>query len=532
MKNSAQNLRISSQKRLFKQSLILIIFLLVILLTGCIGKKEQTMQKIRLSQADNKFYPGETEELKKTIEDYLLKIPSKKSAGAVKAIIVPHAGYVFSGETAARAYKYLEGKSYNRVVIICNSHSAIFDGVAVDNSDVWRTPLGDVEVDKGFVNIIAQEKNININGDPFGTADQTLEVQLPFLQTVLKPGFEIVPIFFGNSKDNSYEDLAKALQNNLEENDLLVISTDMSHYPSYEDAEKIDKKTLEIINTGNIEELENYIEEIKQKNVSGEETLLCGVDGVKTVMKLKEELDWQSEILEYKNSGDSLYGDKVSVVGYGAMAFIDKNTDHLSTGSLRHPDTSVGISQDDRELSKEQKKILLNIAKDTIESFVKTGQVPSFSIKDERLNWKEGAFVTLHENNNLRGCIGQIIPSEDPLWQVVRDMAIAAATDDPRFSPVNESDLENLDYEVSVLSAPERIDNWKKVELGKHGVIVRKGPNSGVFLPQVATETGWQLEEFLSQLCFQKAGLTPDCYKNNKEVELYIFTAQVFEEKD
>ncbi len=178
-------------------------------------------------------------------------------------------------------------------------------------------------------------------------------------------------------------------------------------------------------------------------------------------------------------------------------------------------------------LNDEQQKKLLNIAKEVVGSYIKTGSVPEFEITDERLNWKEGAFVTLKKDGKLRGCIGQIVPGDKPLWKVVQDMAIAAASEDNRFTPLNSDELNSLEYEISVLSAPQKINNWRDIELGKHGVIIKKGINGGVFLPQVADETGWSKEEFLSQLCYQKAGLPPDSYKDDG-IEIKVFTAQVF----
>lgn len=178
-------------------------------------------------------------------------------------------------------------------------------------------------------------------------------------------------------------------------------------------------------------------------------------------------------------------------------------------------------------LNEKQQKQLLKIARESVEFFVKTRKFLAFEIKDEGLNENQGAFVTLRIGQHLRGCIGQIEPDEKPLWQVVRDMAIEAAINDPRFNPVSEEDLKKLSYEISVLSPPEKINNWKNIELGKHGVIIKRGAQGGVFLPQVAEETGWSLEEFLKNLCVSKAGLEENCYKN-KEVDLYVFTAQVF----
>ena len=174
-----------------------------------------------------------------------------------------------------------------------------------------------------------------------------------------------------------------------------------------------------------------------------------------------------------------------------------------------------------------QKEELLRIARQSVEDFVLLGSIKDFDIQDEKLKNFQGAFVTLYKNKSLRGCIGKIVSTDEPLWQVVRDMAIEAATEDPRFHPVSKDELSEIDYEISVLSAPEKINDWRNIEPGKHGVIVKKGMQSGVFLPQVAIESGWGLEEFLSQLCANKAGLSPNCYKDDKEVDLFIFTAEI-----
>jgi len=177
-------------------------------------------------------------------------------------------------------------------------------------------------------------------------------------------------------------------------------------------------------------------------------------------------------------------------------------------------------------LNQRQQEILLDIAQQTVENYVRFGQIPDFEVEDERLWQPEGAFVTLYNHGQLRGCIGRVV-SNQPLWQTVRDMAVSAATQDPRFQPISPEELPELTYEVSVLSVPQEIGDWRKIELGKHGVIIQRGLNSGVFLPQVAEETGWNLEEFLTQLCVGKAGLEPDCYKN-PQTTIKVFTAQVF----
>jgi len=488
----------------------------------------KTYNNLRPSYSAGQYYPADKSRLEYKIEQYLTKADKIETDGDVKAIITPHAGLDFSGQVAASSYKLLTGRKINTAVIVCNSHAEYFSGLAVDNSDAWETPLGIVEVDQKLAaKLVNFDKDIQFNGDIFRNQDQTLEVQIPFLQVVLKDNFKIVPVFFGNSHDDSYKKLAQALEKNLGPDDIVIISTDMSHYPNYGDANRVDKKTLEIIKSGDVSGLEEYIKEVASEKIPNEQTVLCGVDGVKTVMELANLMSWDKvEILKYANSGDIDIGDKSSVVGYGAMAFIDTKKQENTKTQKQENKKDVGRLDDG------QKGELLKIAKETVESFVREDNILNFEVEDERLNWREGAFVTLHKDGQLRGCIGQIVPSDKPLWQVVRDMAIAACSEDHRFKSVAFDELDKIDYEVSVLSVPKKIDDWQKIELGKQGVIVRKGIRSGVFLPQVADETGWSLEEFLSQLCWQKAGLAPDCYKNDKEVELQVYTAQVFSEKD
>lgn len=475
-------------------------------------------ENIRQAGFAGQYYPSDAKLLQEQISEYLAMVGEKSTIGRVKAIIAPHAGYEFSGRIAAVSLKELRGQKIGTAVIICNSHAEYFNEIAIDNADAWQTPLGTVGIDKDLASkLIVADETIQFNGEVFGL-DQTLEVQLPFLQSIIEGDFKILPVYFGNTASSSYQSLTKALVENMGDDDVLVISTDMSHYPAYEEANRIDQETLKKIKTCDIVELEKYEKNILSQQIVGEQTLLCGIDGVKTAMAMAKELNWQAEIIDYANSGDAIgFGDTERVVGYGAMVFIE----------TENRQQKIDNRKEKVELSDEQKEKLLNIAKQTVENFVRNGKISEFNISDERLNWQEGAFVTLKNKGQLRGCIGQILPIDEPLFRVVRDMAIEACSQDYRFNPVSEDELPSLEYEISVLSAPEKIDNWQDVELGKHGVIIKRDGKSGVFLPQVADETGWSREEFLSQLCWQKAGLEPDCYKD-KDTEILVFTAQVF----
>jgi AmmeMemoRadiSam system protein A len=181
-------------------------------------------------------------------------------------------------------------------------------------------------------------------------------------------------------------------------------------------------------------------------------------------------------------------------------------------------------------LSKEERQKLLVIARNSIQTYLKTGKKLELAEADPVLIKEMGAFVTLHKHGELRGCIGNLI-GQQPLYLTVRDMAVEAAVGDPRFSPVTLEELKDIEIEISALSPLKRIESADEIKMGIHGVLLRRGFNSGVFLPQVATETGWSKEEFLSQLCSQKAGLPPLAWKD-KSTEIYIFTAEVFSEKE
>ena len=350
--------------------------------------------------------------------------------------------------------------------------------------------------------------------------DHPIEVEIPFLQTVIEGDFKIVPVLFGNSRDDNYKILARLLADNLTKDDILVVSTDMSHYPSYEDANRIDMKTAELIKSGDIKKLDAYINEIKREHIPGEETLCCGIDGVKTAMELEGILgNGNVEILKYANSGDSPVGDKSKVVGY--LSIIMSVPEDI--------EKKGAVIMKEEYLNKEEKQKLLAIAGNSIIEAVTGKKQPEVEVRDERLKEKCGAFVTIKEHGQLRGCIGYITGVK-PLYETVRDVAASAAVSDPRFRPVSGDELGKLELEISVLTPLKRIDNTEEIEVGKHGLYMKRGFYSGLLLPQVATEYGWDRKTFLEQTC-RKAGLPKDAWKDDS-TEIYIFSAEVFDEND
>lgn len=180
-------------------------------------------------------------------------------------------------------------------------------------------------------------------------------------------------------------------------------------------------------------------------------------------------------------------------------------------------------------LTEEQKQKFLKLARTTMEKYINQGIIPKFEDKDPVFSEHFGAFVTIHNKGRLRGCIG-MIEGRQPVFETIIEMAIEASRNDPRFEPVGPAEIKDIDIEISVLTPKRRVNSIDEIEMGRHGVIVKKGFLSGVYLPQVATETGWSKEKFMESLCSGKAGLAPDAYKDPK-TEIYVFEAEVFSEK-
>jgi hypothetical protein len=488
--------------------------------------KKNNYQKVRNAKFAGQFYKKDVQELKQQICDYLSeKNESPKAEHSderLAGLMVPHAGYIFSGRVAASGYALLSGRLVDTVVIMSSAHAAPYDGVAVDTHDIWQTPLGSVDVNDGLAKQIADaHPAIRLDANPH-IMDHTIEVQLPFLQSVIPNSFRIVPILFGvDNQKRVVSILARELARLLGPEDLVIASSDMSHYPDYEEANAIDRETLDVISNGSGIELDSYLRKVERRLIPNEHTALCSEEAVTCLLELSKTVGWQRiEKLDYSNSGDSPAGEKESVVGYGAVAFWGKKTAEDKRQEHKQ------CLETESMLTLKQKEFLLEVARESVEAYVTEGVVPEFDVNDPALKETRGAFVTLRINGELRGCIGQIAPSDKYLWQVIRDQAIAAAVDDPRFPPVDAGELSRLECEVSVLSPPRRTQ-WQKVKPGRDGVIVKQGSRAGVFLPQVAAEAGWERDELLANLCAQKAGLPPDCYQD-EDTDLLIFTADVF----
>jgi len=471
-------------------------------------------QDVKEPNVAGSFYPDNPVELSQMIDKMLEKAQPEFIGEKIFALISPHAGYGYSGLTASFGYKLIKGKPYKTVIILGTSHQHAFSGVSIYPEGVFRTPLGNIEVDKKFAKELLS-KNDDISFEPEAFAkEHSIEVQLPFLQSVLS-GFKIVPIVMGDCTFLNCKKLAELLKGAIgtRQDVLVVASTDMYHGYDYNEAQKIDNETLSYLKNMNAEGL--------YYGIRDEKLQLCGGFGVVTALILAKESGYNKlEVLSYTNSAE-VTGKK------------DKNTWAVgySSCAIGYSEACLPAGREEKAmLNKEERKKLLKLARESIEAYLKTGKKLQVSETEPVLLKEMGAFVTLNERGDLRGCIGNLV-GQGPLYLTVRDMAVEAATGDPRFNPVTPSELKDIEIEISVLTPLEKIDNPDKITLGTHGVLVKKGGRSGVFLPQVATETGWSKEEFLSTLCSQKAGLAPDAWKD-KSTELYIFSAEVFSEKD
>ena len=444
------------------------------------------------------FYDGDAARLGAQIDAYFRNVEGLP-AGArdVRALICPHAGYIFSGQTAAYAYRLVEGKAYTTVVVVGTSHQYPLDGASISLKGGYETPLGVVAVDEALAARIAKASGFSYVAEA-QEKEHSVEVQVPFIQKAL-PGAKIVPIVLGYPTRANVYALAKGLAEAAATPGVLIVaSTDMSHYLPKDKANAADGRTIELVREGNADKLSSQC--------ARGENVMCGGGGVAaTLIALKKLGRPRAEILRYADSS-AVTGDTEKVVGYLAAAIcVDSPAPVFS-------------------LSPDEKKELLRLARQAVTDFIENNRVIEYETKSPNLLSEKGAFVTLKKRGSLRGCIGFIEPVF-PLYEAIIRGAIYAASQDPRFPAVSRDELRDLEFEISVLTPPVRIDDPRRVEVGRHGLVISQGENRGLLLPQVAVENDWNRETFLDQACV-KAGLPPDAWK--KGAEISIFEAIVF----
>jgi hypothetical protein len=474
-------------------------------------------QKVRPAGVAGSFYPADAKSLAAMIDDMLAHTTPPVVEGPILAAVAPHAGYQYSGPVAAYTYAALKGHKYSRVVVIAPSHYVAFDFTSIYDGDAYTTPLGTVPVDKEFARKLAKmSSTMRLSGEGHDItsagAEHAVEVELPWLQRIYG-NFQLVPIVMG---DQSYESsralgvaLVKLIQNEKKNNSsagdtLILASSDLSHYYKYDEAVKMDHKTLHALESWDYFSMsQNFQQRIWEA---------CGGAPIVAAMIAAERLGAnQARVLKYANSGDTT-GDRSRVVGYSADIFVKAKSEKAAETPY--------------SLQNGEKRELLALAHKSAEFAVKERKLyDAAASSDEVLNQERGAFVTLKEAGALRGCIGYTSALK-PLYLTVRDTASYAALQDPRFKPVTVAELPQLEYEISVLSPLRRVQDVREIKVGEHGLLMVNGSNEGLLLPQVPTEEKWNREEFLDGTC-QKAGMSSGCWKD-ENTDIFRFTAVVF----
>jgi MEMO1 family protein len=496
------------------------VFIVLLSIFTIMETYSQNITTDRQPVAAGRFYPADKETLTKELSN--LFETCKKSSGnqEVRAIISPHAGYVFSGGISAAAFSAIPKNAvYKNIFIIGSSHVMYFDGASVYNCGDYITPLGKVPVNKEIADKLIKNNKVFNFPVTAHLQEHSIENQLPFIQYYLKNLPPIVPVIIGTDNNNTVKSIAEALRPWFTPDNLFVISSDFSHYPSYADAVINDSLTALSLISGSPETFLATLGRNASKHTHGLVTSMCGwTSGLALLYLAEGNKNLVIKLVDYCNSGDSPSGSKSEVVGYNALIMTDKDP---GSAALKRSENSIAFTAS-------EKKQLFAIARGSIDAILENR--PKYETDEKTitdvLKKPLGAFVTLKINGNLRGCIGRFVSSE-PLYKVVQESAESSAFEDPRFSPLTKKEFKNTEVEITVLGPLKKINNINEIILGKDGIYIKKGDKAGTMLPQVATENGWTLEEFLGHTSRDKAGLGWDGWK---DAEIYIYEGFVLEE--
>jgi len=480
----------------------------------------QEKQVDRQPVAAGRFYTADKETLKKELTGLFADCIKPREGYKTRAIISPHAGYVFSGKIAASAFSATQRvEGYENIFLIGSSHVMAFDGASVYNTGDFITPLGKAVVNREISNRLKKDNPVFNFPTTAHLQDHCLEVQIPYIQYYYTDTPKIIPIIIGSTSSTTIKKIAEALKPYFTPENLFVISSDFSHYPSYEDGNKTDNATAAALVTGDPALFLAALKKNSSAGIEGLATSMCGWTSGLTLIDLAEgSKNLEFKRIDYCNSGDSPYGNKDEVVGYHAIALVEKK--NVQENRMK--------AEDEFTFSREETEILFTIARQTIKSMLFEEKKYAIDEKKmtESLKRPLGAFVTLKINGVLRGCIGRFV-STDPLYDVVRASALSSAFEDPRFPALTKSEYDKVDIEITVLGPMKKISSISEIKLGRHGIYIKKDFRSGTMLPQVAIEYGWTVEEFLGYTSRDKAGIGWDGWKN---ADIYIYEGLVLEE--
>ena len=483
----------------------LLLFIIIVLVSITGQGRGSAQGRVRKPAVAGMFYPSDFQALQRDVKRYLVNVERTAVDGRIVAVISPHAGYTYSGQVAAYAYKLVAGIDFDDVIVIGPSHRVDFVGASIYDGEGYETPLGIVPINRELSRKIAEQSKIIEYIPQAHAQEHSLEVQIPFLQSVLGR-FGLVPMVMGPSWNvDVCRQLSQAvIQSIMGKKVLIVASSDLTHSYDYRQVVAQDRLLARHIDQFDIDGLADDLRKGRCQ--------ACGGGPILVTMMAAQALGAnRAGVLRLTNSGDvtGMKGPGNYVVGYMAAALYQT------------------AEKSGEGLTEQDKRLLHQIARRALEDALTQGHTPEPRpvIQSPALKEKRGAFVTLKRHGRLRGCIGYV-EGIKPLHRAVEEMAIAAAFHDPRFNPVREAELPDLEIEISVLTPLKQIRDVEEIEVGKHGIIIQKGSSSGLLLPQVAAEYRWDRKTFLEHTCL-KAGLPQDAWKE-KDTRIYIFSAEVF----
>jgi len=465
-------------------------------------------------------------------------------SGKPAALVVPHAGWSYSGLAAATAFRLLKPGDFQRVIVVAPSHQASFRGYALDDATAYRTPMGDVPLCGGALDTLQGSDARVVAGATEG--EHAVEIELPFLQAALGR-FCLVPVLVGDTDDGLERSFAERLARLDDGRTLFVFSSDFAHYgprfdfqpfgplsPAVRDRVRaMDDRGATLLASVDARGFRAYLAETGNT--------ICGRHGLATMLELLPRIAPRARgvRLAHYASGDLPGLKDDSSVSYVAMAFLREPPDGASFGPpLVALPRLEDAPPDTPALTSGEGAGLVRLARAALDTHFSGREdlgreLAAWPTGPERER-RQGVFVTLNRKDaaearaqgRLRGCIGQPEPTF-PLYYGTVQAALDAALRDPRFEPVKADELARLEVEVTVLSPRRPVASWRDIRLGTHGIVLQKGGKAALFLPQVAPEQGWTLDETLTALA-EKAGLPPDGWKEG--ASFFVFTGQVFEE--
>jgi MEMO1 family protein len=478
------------------------------------------------------WYPASSSVLKKQMEKYFDNVKEKKLEDVI-ALILPHAGYAYSGQTAAYGIKEIIGNKYSRVVILGPSHQQYMKNKICIPKDVnaFKTPIGTTPLDKEFINKLKKYPEV-ISNDHTHYNEHSVQIELPLLQNALNQ-FKFVPIIVGQLDSTIAQKIGDILKSLIDDNTLIIASSDFTHYgqrfrympftldaQAQEKIKRLDMNAVKEIEDINFNKFNSYIEKTG--------ITVCGSNPISILLAMLPKKT-QATLLHYDTSGRQT-GDFTNSVSYVSMAFTGKWDTECH--KLKTEKAKLNRKSKNDVLTQNDKKSLLKLARQTLVYYMKNKKMPTPEELDIKITsgmrQKMGVFVTLHEHGMLRGCIGEITPTR-PLYVAVMHQAVNAALRDHRFPRVHTEEIPNIEFEISALTPPKPVSSYEDIVIGRDGMIISKHGYSSVFLPQVAPEQGWDLAQTLTHLS-QKAGLPPNAWKDG--ASFTTFQAIVFKENE